>query len=478
LTKNFSKWLVFLVVAAGVFMSTLDSSMVNIALPMIMREFHSPLHLTEWVVLVYLLAITATLLFWGHLSDRIGRKRIYASGMFIFAAGSLSCAMSSTLLQLIAFRFVQALGASMMMATGPAIIKEIFPAEQLGRALGLIGIAVSLGLMTGPSLGGLLLEFYTWRSIFYLTVPIGFFFMLLAVKQLPVTANAFRFKQIDWLGGLVWAFLLSTLAFTLSHITATAWSPLFITTSLTAALVGLLLFVRVELNTLYPVLPLKLLKERYFSIAVVCAVLSFIVLFTAIMLVPFYLDRVQRLSPSRIGIIMMAIPLAVFFIAPGAGWISDLIGRRIPTTSGLIISAVGSLLMTGLTPHTSPWRVAFNLALLGFGQALFLSPNSAAVLARIHDHHNGTSAAMLATARNLGMLLGIAMASLVFSVTFSKLTGGLDMKDFNASHSEAFMAALTSAFYAATFTGLFGALLSWLREPLTGQTRKQASSKR
>lgn len=447
-------------------MSTLDSSMVNIALPTIMHEFHSPLNITEWVVLIYLLTITATLLFWGHLSDGLGRRRIYATGMFVFAAGSLGCAYSNTLVQLIVCRFFQAGGAAMLMATGPAIIKETFPPHQLGRGLGLIGVAVSLGLMTGPSVGGLLIELFSWRSIFLLTVPLGFLFTILASNVLPLSANNFQFTKTDWQGGVAWAVMLTAISLSITHISSSTWSEAYLLFNLAIALLALVFFIRRELVTLCPILPLKLFQKRYFTIATLCAVLSFTVLFSAIMLIPFYLDRVQRLSTSRIGLIMVAIPLSVLFVAPIAGWVSDHIGRRIPTTLGLLISSIGTFLMTGLTPDASAWHVAANLALLGCGQAMFLSPNSAAVLSKIHDHHNGTSAAMLATARNLGMLLGIAFASLIFSLSFSKLTGGLDMKDFSPASTDQFMTALTYSFYAAALVGLIGTLLSWMREPV------------
>jgi EmrB/QacA subfamily drug resistance transporter len=463
--KN-NKWLVFLVVAAGVFMSTLDSSMVNIALPTIMHEFHSPLNKTEWVVLIYLLTITATLLFWGHLSDRLGRRRVYAAGMFIFALASLGCAYSQTLAALIMFRFVQALGAAMLMSSGPAIIKETFPPEKLGRSLGLIGVAVSLGLMTGPSVGGLLIEFFSWRSIFLVTVPLGFLFTLLAYKNLPATANGLQFTKIDWHGALSWAALLTALSLALTHLSSSTWSWPYLLFCLLAALFAIIFFIRQELITLYPILPLKLFKKRYFTIATLCAVLSFIVLFSAIMLIPFYLDRIQNLPPSRIGLIMMALPLSVLFIAPIAGWVSDHIGRKIPATLGLFISSAGVYLMTKLTPDTSPWQVALHLAILGLGQAMFLSPNSASVLSKAHANHNGISAAMLATSRNLGMLLGIATASLVFSLVFSRLTGGLDMRDFSPALTNDFMTALSDTFYVAAIMGLTGTVLSWLREPL------------
>ena len=163
---------------------------------------------------------------------------------------------------------------------------------------------------------------------------------------------------------------------------------------------------------------------------------------------------------------MMAIPASVLFVAPAAGWISDHIGRKIPATLGLLISSFGAYLLTKLTPGTSSLQIALYLCLLGLGQAMFLSPNSASVLSKAHEDHNGISAAMLATARNLGMLLGIAIATLVFSLTFSSLTNGLDMKDFSPTLTNDFMTALSNAFYVAAILGATGTILSWLRDPL------------
>ncbi len=161
---------------------------------------------------------------------------------------------------------------------------------------------------------------------------------------------------------------------------------------------------------------------------------------------------------------MMAIPLSAMVVAPCAGWMSDIFGAKRLSTLGLLISTSGLLFLAGLTPETRPVHVGYMLALLGCGQAMFLSPNSASVLARVIKEHTGASSAMLATARNLGMLLGIAQSGLIFSYFFSRLTGGLDMKDVSGDNVVQFVTALRYAFLAAAATGLLAALVSWLRE--------------
>ncbi len=457
------KWLLFTVVATGVFMATLDSSMVNIALPTIMREFQSELHTTEWVVLVYLLTITATLLVWGYLGDRLGKDRIYPGGMLLFALGSLACAESHTLTGLIAARCGQALGAAMMMANGPALIKQTFPPDQLGRSLGLIGVAVSLGLMSGPTLGGVLIEFYSWRAIFLITVPVGFVFFLLARLAIPATERPSAALRFDWPGGFFWSLALLLFAFTITHATATDWSLPFLALLLAGAVAALAAFVKIEATTPHPLLPLHLFAQPFFSAAVVSAAISFVTLFAVIMLTPFYLDRILGLTSSRIGVVMMAIPLAAMVVAPVAGRLSDHIGARLLSTAGLLLSATGLLLLADLTAAATPKQVAWRLALMGVGQAMFLSPNSASLLGRVDRRYASASAALLATARNLGMLIGIAQSGLVFSLTFSRATGGLDMKDFTGNASAAFMQALATAFHVAAAIGVLGALVSWHR---------------
>lgn len=457
------KWLTFLIVATGVFMSTLDSSMVNIALPLIMKDFNSSLRSTEWVVLIYLLTITASLLFWGHLSDRLGRRRIYTSGLLIFGTGSLACAWAPALSLLVFFRFIQALGAAMIMATGPAIIKETFPPEQLGRSLGLIGVAVALGLMSGPGLGGLLLEIFSWRALFFLTVPLGLLFALAGARILPGPAHRSS-APLDWPGGIFWAVTLTLLSLALTHAMASDWSGTRIVLLSLAGCCTLAFFLKIEKTVPHPLLALNLFHNRTFSMAIISAILSFVVLFAVIFLIPFYLDRILGLPPSEIGLVMLAIPSSILVVSPVAGRLADRVSARILSTIGLLISTLGALLLSGVQADTGPQAIAGALMLLGFGQALFLSPNSASVLAHVDRKQTGSAAALLATARNLGMLMGIAQAGLLFSLCFREFTGGLDLRDFTPDHTAPFLAALRMTLQGAALTGLMGALFSWLRE--------------
>lgn len=458
------KWLVFLVVSFGVFLSTLDSSMVNIALPAIMAEFGSPLHKTEWVVMSYLLTTSTTLLVWGHFSDRLGRNRFYGFGFLVFGVGSLFCALAPTLNLLITARFLQALGAAVLMANGPALIRQAFPPGKLGRGMGFVGIPVSLGLMSGPVIGGYLIEFFSWRALFLLSLPVCFLFAVLSRFVLPATpSTGASTRKFDWAGSTLWALLLAAVSFFLTHALSTGISWPMATLFIAVILFVGIVFIRVEAMAADPVFPLALLKKSFFFIGVMSALLSFLILFAVLILIPFYLDRVLGLSASRTGLVMLTIPLTVLLVAPLAGWLSDYLGAKLLSTLGLACSCFGLLLLALLTPQTSPWGVAVRLMFLGIGQAMFLSPNSASVLGRLGNKNSGTAAALLATARNLGMMLGVALAGMAFSFFFRLTSGGYDLRHYEGHMAESFCQALQPTFLLFLGAGLFAVHLSWQR---------------
>ncbi|MFW8601963.1 MFS transporter [Desulfobacterota bacterium M19] len=461
------KWRIFAVVSGGVFMATMDSSMVNLALPAIMKDFGSPLKDTEWVSLIYLLVISSTLLIWGNLSDRLGRRLVYPMGLLVFALGSLSCAWSPDFDLLIMARLLQGLGAAMMMSTGPAIIKETFPPLELGRALGLIGTSVSLGLMTGPLVAGLALQFASWRAMFMLTFPIGLLLFFAARRYLPRHRPGKGRLLLAWPPALAWIILLTTASLTVTYAASPACSFTVLTILIVAVLLVLLGFIRLETSSPLPLLAPGLLVRRYMSSALLCAMLSFMQLFAVLIITPFYLDRVLDLPKIQIGLIMMSVPLAAMGLAPLAGWLYGRFSARVLCTIGLFTASCGAWMLSLVSP-TGWLAVILPLTLIGGGQAIFLSPNSASVLRWIEKENTGKAAALLATGRNLGMIMGVGMASIAFSQVFSQLTNGLDMRDYSPVHAEAFVRAMHRVYQSAVLTGLLSVVISALR----GKRRK------
>ena len=439
--------------------------MTNVALPSIMRSFGSSLPQTEWVVLIYLLTITVTLLFWGHFADHYGKTTVYLVGMLVFTSGSFACYLAASLGQLCFFRFIQAMGAAMMMATGPAIIKMVFPMGQLGMALGFIGIATSTGLLFGPVVSGVLIHNYSWRIIFLATVPISTIafvwgWLRLRPNCMDVEKTSTKYSM-DWFGMFLWATIVSAVVLLSTLYSQTNLYVIF------AAAFGVillaLLFLKIEFQQQIPLFPLTLFRKRFFSIAIFCAALSFTVLFVVLILMPFYMDYILGLSAQQIGFVMMSVPISVFLVSPISGMLFDRIGSRLLTTSGLAIAAFSLFCICLLTKDSTSMDIAWRLGLLGCGQALFLSPNSAEVLGSVSHDQVGISSGLLATARNLGMLFGVTLAGLLFGLLFSQLTGGLDLKHFQPEQADSFMIALTVTFAMTALLSLAGAILSGLR---------------
>jgi EmrB/QacA subfamily drug resistance transporter len=453
---------VFILVGAGVFLSTMDSSMVNIALPTLMAQFDASFSHIRWVVLCYLLAITVSLLFFGMAADRFGAGAIYLVGVGGFVCGSLACALVFRLDLLLACRIVQGLGAAMLMAAGPALIRELFAPHHLGRGLGLVGIATSLGLMSGPLVGGILLTYFSWRTIFLVNLPLGLVmlvagFVLLKGAKPPVT----RPRSLDLKGALLWA------AIIISMVVFLDLAPTFgvISGTFGAVWLGTLIacFYLAEKSGTVNLIPRHLFCAGYYPIGLITAAVSFGVLFMVLLIMPFYLSLIKGLAPDRMGFVMMAVPVSVGVVGPVAGILHDRFGARIPATGGLLLCGGACMLLAGLSPGHPPLAIGWRLALLGMGQALFLVPNSASLLSGISTEDVGITAGLLATARNLGMLVGAAVGAVLLGALFQQLSGGVHLHDFTALQTPPFMTALKISFWVAAAASFGNAALSWRR---------------
>ncbi len=459
------RWSILSFVMSGVFLSTMDSGMLNVALPSIMRSFNMSLEDTELVVTVYLLTITATLVFWGKLSDRFGRGAIYITGLAIFAAGALACYLASTFQFLLCSRFIQALGAAMMMSSGPAIIKESFPATHLGRSLGLVGIATACGLLAGPFVSGQILLLYSWKETFLvsssvssLVFVIGFFLMR---NQLPSKEQTIV-EQFDLKGGLCWVGI-AILGILLLNRIGRTWSS---STIIIAALLLLLIiaFIRLEKKSQNPIVPMRLFLKKYYWIAISCATISFAVLFSVLVLIPFYLEYVLAVSTAKVGVVMMAVPATLMVLSPSSGYLYDKIGAKLLTSTGLFVTFFALCGLATLSHTSSLQEVALVLGVLGAGQSIFLSPNSASVLSRVEDQYLGVTSGILATARNFGMVVGATFAASLFSFLYKFYNDGATLSSYSAVNESTFMSALQVAFITIAIIALTGAVLSAFRD--------------
>ena len=448
-------------VMAGVFLSTMDSGMINVALPTIMRSFNLSLESAEFIVTFYLLTITVTLVFWGRFADILGRGNIYLFGMLVFSLGSLACFFSLSFGVLLVSRFLQALGASMMMSSGPALIKLVFPSAHLGRSLGLVGIATACGLLCGPFISGLILRMFSWREIFLVSLPISVSVLLLGrlkiLSQLP-TVEAGKPLAFDWLGSCCWVAMV-VFGLSIFH-RLDRFLALSNILALVLFIAFVVLFIRIEQRATHPILPISLLQKRFYWVAVLTSSISFAALFTVLVLLPFYLEYTRHMPVDAVGRIMMAVPATLIVLSPLSGWLYDKIGARILTTAGLGLCCLALAGLAFLSSDSSVVEVTVKLAILGAGQSVFLSPNSASVLSQVGDEYAGVTSGILATARNFGMVVGATFAAALFSWWFTFYSGGGQLAEYTVSQQSAFILALRTTFLMSACLALLGGVLS------------------
>ncbi len=292
----------------GIFMATLDGSIVNVALPTLTEYFKTDITTIEWVVMAYLLTITALLLSLGRISDMVGRKNIFAGGLAIFTIGSGLCSIAATEGLLILFRVIQGIGAAMLMATGVAIITHAFPPKERGKAMGFIGTVVSIGSLAGPVMGGFLIERVGWQSIFYINIPVGMIGTVLALYVLKKD-ETIKGQKFDLPGAFALFIGLVSVLLALSEGQDMGWRSLTIILLFISAAAFFILFVVVENRALHPVMELRHFRNRPFAAANISALISFMAMFSVILLMPFFLTNELGYSPQKMGLIFMLFPL-------------------------------------------------------------------------------------------------------------------------------------------------------------------------
>ncbi len=408
------KWKAMFTVWIGVFMATLDGSIVNVALPTLTEYFKTDITTIEWVVMAYLLTITSLLLSLGRLSDMFGRKTIFAGGLAIFTIGSGLCAVSTTEGQLILYRVIQGVGAAMLMATGIAIITHAFPPRERGKAMGLIGTVVAIGSMAGPVAGGFLIENVGWQSIFYINIPIGIFgtAMALTVLRKDETTSG---QTFDIPGALALFISLMSLLLALSQGQESGWLSGYIILLFILSIVFIIIFILIETKARHPVMELRHFRNRPFAAANISALISFTALYNVILLMPFFLQNELGYSPEKVGIVFLAVPLVMSVVSPVSGWLSDRTNSFILSSIGVGISSVSILWLGFLTPTSGSIDVVLRLALLGLGMGLFMAPNNSIIMGALPKEKIGIAAGTLGTMRNMGMVIGVAVSGAVFS---------------------------------------------------------------
>ena len=455
------RWYIFAAVSIGTFMATLDGSVVNVALPSISGNLHAGLSEVQWVVTAYLLAISSLLPIWGRVADLLGRKKIYSAGFMVFTLGSALCGLAPNIWFLVGMRVLQAVGASMMMSNSFAIVTATFPPGERGKAMGLTGTVVALGSLTGPAIGGLLVGLAGWRSIFYINLPIGVLGYLIAQITLPSDHSTKKQEQFDFLGAALFSLGMVAMLLGINNGEAWGWSstPLLVTLTFGIAVLGL--FFLTESRVPYPMIDISLFKIRPYLLGNISGLLSFVSMFCNNILLPFYLQQILGYSPSRVGLIMMAYPLTLAIVAPISGNASDKINPLILATGGLTIAGIGLFYMSTLTSGITFWQVIPGPIIMAMGAGMFQSPNNNSVMSSVPPPKLGVAGGITALVRNVGMVVGIALA-----VSLFEALGGVAHPSI--AQIPAFMHAFRYVMLTAMGIAFTGALVSLSRKGYQG----------
>ena len=409
------KWWALAVICIGTFTSTLDNSIVNIALPTLGKTFNVGETVSVWVYLAYMLTTAGLTLTFGRTGDRWGRKKIYIYGLLISALGLGLNSIAQSMGMLITFRVVQAVGAGMMIAVGPAMITSVFPGNERGKAMGIYVASVGAGLTIGPALGGILVDTLGWQSIFYLRLPIVLVVAALAFKKLKEQKSVELHHSFDKWGATAFFLGMFALLLGLNQSGERGWTSVFVLVCILAAAVLMPLFVTIERKVAQPLLDLKLFRSRSFSMANLSLILSFIARIAGVFLMPFFLQDGLGYSAFKTGLVQITIPIAMLIVSPFTGRLSDKIGSRILTSAGFSLIGLSLFILSSMNATSTTLNLVFTLAIMGVGIGMFESPNNSLIMGSAPSQKQGIASAMLGTARGLGLTIGLAISSSIYA---------------------------------------------------------------
>jgi len=394
------------------FMGPFMISAVNVALPAIQEDLRMTAVQLSWIATSYLLAVAVGLIPAGKIADIHGRKKVFSIGLSIYTLGATAAAFAGTAAWLIVFRVIQGLGAGMFVTTGMAILTSIFPPQKRGRVIGIYVAAVYVGLSVGPFVGGFLTQHFGWRSIFLVMFPLGLSSIAITLSCLKGEWVDARRQRFDVLGSLIYAGAILSLVYGASSLPSLSGSVL-----VPVGLLGLVLFCWQQNRTPYPLFEVSLFLENHtFAFSSLAALLNYSATFAVTFLLSLYLQYIKGLSPQTAGIVLMAQPVMMALFSPFFGRLSDRMEPRLLASGGMGITVVGMGVFTQLHTDSSLVGIVCNLVLLGFGFALFSSPNMSAIMGAVTKEQYGVASGAVATMRLMGQMVSMAIATLVLAL--------------------------------------------------------------
>ena len=408
-------------------MYTIDTSIVNIALPTLVKDLQTDFATVQWVGLSYVLVVTSLVLGVARLGDMLGKKPLYLGGLIVFTVSSLLCGLAPSIAVLIGARALQGMGAVMISALGAAIIVEVFPVAERGKALGIIGAVVSSGIAIGPSIGGVLIGIAGWRSIFLVNIPIGIFATFVVHKYVPIGRRNDRQQSFDFWGSIAISIVLICFSLGMTEGQRYGFTSSLPLGLLFVAAIGLIGFIYLESRIAQPMLDLSLFRAQTFSLSLLTGWLAFMALGGSSFMLPFFFQLVMHYPIERIGLLMAITPIIGGLISPLAGNLSDRFGTRSIMLIGLILMTIGCLTVSTLNANIRDLDYVLRVIPLGLGWGIFQSPNNGAILGAVPLQRLGIAAGLLSLTRTLGQTTGLPLFAAIFAAIALAKNNAIDV---------------------------------------------------
>ena len=430
MTNKSIKWTIFVITAIGNFIAMLDSTTVNLALYPMSVDLHVSMSKIQWVMIAYMLVLTVFLPFFGKLGDIFPKNKLYSTGFALFALGAFLNSTANNFGLLIAYRCLEALGASIMLSNAQAIIASIFKKERRGKALGLNGCIVAIGGMSGPAIGGVLINYYGWHSVFLPCVPIALAGAYYSYKMLPhiVKTDRKNFK-FDYKGFIYFTVCLFALLLAIAEGHTWGWNSLkIIILGVITLVFGVLFYLR-DHKINYPLIDFSLFKIRTFTYGNLGVMTSYMAMYTNSILLPFFLQEILKYNALLTGLLILPYSVMLSFIAPIAGRLSGKYGSRYLTLAGPIVYCIALLMFTLYDKNCAMWQIVLASGIMGIGNGLFQSPSNNAIMTSVTPTELGLASGILALSRNMGNILGVAVTITLFETFRNMLLDNGELYD-------------------------------------------------
>ncbi|RFM27052.1 MFS transporter [Deminuibacter soli] len=409
-------------IALIIFMVNLDASIVVVGLPTLVKSFNTGFDTAQWIVLSYILAVTACIAGAGRLGDLFGKKKLYLLGIIVFIAASVCCGLATRAAHMIAFRSVQGAGAAFCLALSFALAGDLVPKEKLGKTMGILTTMVPLGIASGPTIGGLLITAWGWPCIFLINLPVGVL-ALWFIQRFTPAVKPVKNGRVDITGMLLLAALLSCYALGMTTLEGRQYNNPLAFLLLVASAVLLVAFITWERKTAHPFLPVHLFTNAVLNASLIAAVMVYIVMTATIILFPFYLTRACGYKTWQTGLVMSFGPLVTALLSVQAGKLSDKYGARKLMLYGVLAMIAGCVLMDRVNPANGLPAFLLGIGVIQVGLTFFQTPNNAAVMELAGAGERGLFSGLLSLSRSTGQITGAAVMGAVFAIAVHSAGG-------------------------------------------------------